>query len=85
MAELASSGYAMVISDLPSKKAELASVRQQCLGAYKVHPQGNQLTAMQVECDVTAEDQVDKLVNTAVKELGGINVVRLVTNPILPY
>ncbi|KAB5590070.1 3-ketoacyl-(acyl-carrier) reductase [Ceratobasidium theobromae] len=72
---LASDGYSVVVSDLPTKKDALTSVREECLNIYKAHPQGSLLTAIQVECDVTAEDQVDKLVDTAVKELGGIKVM----------
>lgn len=75
---LASDGYSVVVSDLPTKKDALTSVREECLNIYKAHPQGSLLTAIQVECDVTAEDQVDKLVDTAVKELGGIKVVSLI-------
>lgn len=72
---LASDGHSVVLSDLPSKKAALASVRQQCADIYKSHPQGSSLAALQLECDVTSEDQVNNLVNTTVKELGGINVM----------
>lgn len=72
---LASDGYSVVVSDLPNKKGPLTAVQQQCADIYKSHPQGSSLTALQVECDVTVESQVDNLVDTAVKELGGLNVM----------
>lgn len=72
---LASDGYSVVISDLASKKDELATVLQQIKKIYQSHPLGSALSALQIECDVTSEGQVDNLVDTTVKQLGGLNVM----------
>ncbi|CAE6500218.1 unnamed protein product [Rhizoctonia solani] len=73
--KLASEGYSVVVSDLALKKESLASVVEQIKGIYRSSSQATSLSALQVECDVTAEDQVDNLVNSTVAQLGRLDVM----------
>ncbi|KAG8729454.1 hypothetical protein FRC11_008732 [Ceratobasidium sp. 423] len=73
--KLASEGYCVVISDLAVKRESLASVVQQIKDIHGSHPQAASLSTLQIECDVTAEDQVDNLVNTTVTQFGKLDVM----------
>ncbi|CAE6523296.1 unnamed protein product [Rhizoctonia solani] len=72
---LASDGYSIVISDLASKKNELATVLQQITKIYQSHSHKATPAALQIECDVTSEDQVNNLIDTTVKQLGRLDVM----------
>ncbi|CAE6476299.1 unnamed protein product [Rhizoctonia solani] len=73
--KLASEGYSVVVSDLPAKEEQLASVVQQIKEIHSSHHQNKSLSALEITCDVTAEDRVDNLVNTTVAELGRLDVM----------
>ncbi|CAE6478643.1 unnamed protein product [Rhizoctonia solani] len=73
--KLASEGYSVVVSDLAVKQEFLSSVVQQIKDVHCSNPQGAALSALQIECDVTVEDQVDNLVNTTVAQLGRLDVM----------
>ncbi|CAE6460029.1 unnamed protein product [Rhizoctonia solani] len=73
--KLASEGYSVVVSDLVLKKESLASVVDQIKDIYRSSSQARLLSALRIECDVTAEDQVDNLVNSTVAQLGRLDVM----------
>jgi NAD(P)-dependent dehydrogenase (short-subunit alcohol dehydrogenase family) len=73
---LAADGHSVVVSDLASKKDELAVVLQEIRKIHRSHPQAASLSALQLECDVTVEGQVNSLVDTTVRQLGKLDVVR---------
>ncbi|KAJ1304266.1 hypothetical protein OPQ81_005426 [Rhizoctonia solani] len=73
--KLASEGYSVVVSDLAVKRESLASVTQELGDIHSSHSQHALLSALQIECDVTSEDQVDNLVNATVTQLGRLDVM----------
>ncbi|CAE6492761.1 unnamed protein product [Rhizoctonia solani] len=73
--KLASEGYSVAVSDLALKKDTLALVVNQIKDIHGLHSQAASLSSMQVECDVTVEDQVDKLVSSTVAQLGRLDVM----------
>ncbi|CCO29760.1 (R,R)-butanediol dehydrogenase / diacetyl reductase [Rhizoctonia solani AG-1 IB] len=73
--KLASEGYSIVISDLPTKQESLTSTLQDIKDIHKSHPQSGSLSVLHIECDVTDEAQVDSLVNTTVTQFGRLNVM----------
>ncbi|CUA71297.1 L-2,3-butanediol dehydrogenase [Rhizoctonia solani] len=73
--KLASEGCSVVVSDLATKKEPLASVVREINDIHRLHSRAASLSALQIECDVTAEDQVDNLVNSTVARLGRLDVM----------
>lgn len=65
--KLADDGFDVAINDIESNKANLASL------AEEIRSKGRK--ALEVVADVSAEDQVKSMVETTVKELGGLDVV----------
>ncbi|CEL61338.1 Diacetyl reductase [(S)-acetoin forming] OS=Staphylococcus epidermidis (strain ATCC 35984 / RP62A) GN=butA PE=3 SV=1 [Rhizoctonia solani AG-1 IB] len=50
-------------------------VLQEIRKIHQSHPQGASLSALQIECDVTVEGQVNSLVDTTVRQLGKLDVM----------
>ncbi|KAH7339295.1 hypothetical protein B0J17DRAFT_612763 [Rhizoctonia solani] len=73
--KLALEGYSVVVSDLAIKQEHLISVVREINRIHLSHHQNASLSALQIACDVTAEDQVDNLVNTTVAQLGRLDVM----------
>lgn len=66
---LAEDGFDVAVNDIPSKTTELASVAEEIRGKGR--------KAIVVAADVTVEDQVKGMVESTVKELGGLDVVSI--------
>ncbi|QRV93974.1 Enoyl-(Acyl carrier protein) reductase [Ceratobasidium sp. AG-Ba] len=73
---LAAKGYLLALGDIPSKENELQTVVSECTEIQRntISP-GFISKILPVLCDVTKESQVEALVQTAVSELGGIDVM----------
>ncbi|KAJ1304445.1 hypothetical protein OPQ81_005592 [Rhizoctonia solani] len=71
---LASHGYSLAISDVPMKQESLKQVADECIEVQKAKSSDGLKTYF-TSCDVSIESQVESLVETAVKELGGIDVM----------
>jgi NAD(P)-dependent dehydrogenase (short-subunit alcohol dehydrogenase family) len=74
---LASEGYRLALGDLPSNQAKLQSVVDTCVDVQRksTTTSGFVPKILSVACDVSSEPQVESLVQIAVSELGGIDVV----------
>ncbi|KAG8725053.1 hypothetical protein FRC09_009327 [Ceratobasidium sp. 395] len=73
---LAAKGYLLALADLPSKQNELQSTVSECIEVQRnVISPGFISKVLPVFCDVSNESQVEALVQTAVTELGGIDVM----------
>ncbi|KAG8756665.1 hypothetical protein FRC12_010494 [Ceratobasidium sp. 428] len=73
---LAAKGYLLALADLPSKQNELQSTVSECIEIQRnVISPGFISKVLSVFCDVSNESQVEALVQTAVTELGGIDVM----------
>ncbi|KAG9122289.1 hypothetical protein FRC07_001404 [Ceratobasidium sp. 392] len=73
---LAAKGYLLALGDLPSKQRELESTVRECIETQQsVISPGFVSKVIPVLCDVSNESQVEALVQTAVTELGGIDVM----------
>ncbi|KAF8597906.1 putative short chain dehydrogenase [Ceratobasidium sp. AG-I] len=72
---LAADGYSLVLGDLPSSQEALSAVRRECASIYRTLPSRVSRESMQMVCDVSDEAQVNSLVDTAVSEFGGLEVM----------
>ncbi|KEP54433.1 3-ketoacyl-(acyl-carrier) reductase [Rhizoctonia solani 123E] len=73
---LASEGYSLALGDVVSNQERLKDVADECIKIHKsIATQGVEFKLYHGPCDVTAEAQVQSLVNAAVNELGGIDVM----------
>lgn len=75
--ELASEGYSVVLGDLPSTQEMLRLASQECVNIQCTLSNAPSLRSLYMACDVSVEEQVKELVDTAVNELGGLDVVCL--------
>ncbi|KAG8711331.1 hypothetical protein FRC08_016015 [Ceratobasidium sp. 394] len=64
-----------MLGDLASNQDALGTVQAECANIYKGLSGGSSLQSLIMGCDVTVEEQVNALVDAAVKELGGLNVM----------
>ncbi len=67
-ARLASDGFALALNDLPARSADLEALIAQITATG--------VKAVSVTGDVSVEKDVEALVETTVKELGSLDVVR---------
>lgn len=74
---LAGDGYDIVINDLESKKDNLEEVKKEIIANF---PERRVLTVLG---DVTIEEDVKGLIESAVKEFGSLNVVSCL-QPLVP-
>ncbi|CAE6536411.1 unnamed protein product [Rhizoctonia solani] len=72
---LASHGYSLALGDIASKQQLLKQVTDECIEYQKTSNATNELKACFAPCDVSVESQVELLVEKAVKELGGIDIM----------
>ncbi|CAE6366258.1 unnamed protein product [Rhizoctonia solani] len=73
---LASEGYSLALGDVVSNQERLKDVADECIKIHKsIATQGVEVKLYYGPCDVTAEAQVQSLVDAAVNELGGIDVM----------
>ncbi|CAE6419153.1 unnamed protein product [Rhizoctonia solani] len=71
---LASHGFSLALGDIPSNQPRLKQVADECIELQK----GSSIYELKTfygPCDVSTESQVESLVETAVKDLGGIDVM----------
>ncbi|CUA66940.1 putative pectate lyase E [Rhizoctonia solani] len=73
--DLASHGYSLALGDIASKQQLLKQVTDECIEYQKTSNATNELKACFAPCDVSVESQVELLVEKAVKELGGIDIM----------
>jgi NAD(P)-dependent dehydrogenase (short-subunit alcohol dehydrogenase family) len=73
--ELASEGYSLALGDLSSKQDHMKDVASECIKLQKIAALGVEPKLYYGPCDVSVESQVESLVQKAVDELGGIDVV----------
>lgn len=74
--ELASEGYSLALGDVLSQQDGLKGVADECTKLQKASTvSGIEPKIYYGSCDVTVESQVELLVQKAVDELGGIDVV----------
>ncbi|CAE7196931.1 unnamed protein product [Rhizoctonia solani] len=71
---LASHGYSLALGDISSSQERLKEVADECIVLQKTNSTHGSKTYYG-PCDVSVESQVESLVETAVKELGGIDVM----------
>lgn len=62
---LAAAGANIVVSGVPAERCASAAEEIKAAGG----------TAVAVGCDATKQDEIDNVVNTAVKEFGGLDIV----------
>lgn len=68
----------MVLGDLPINQDALGLVKEECAKVHKSISGRSSLESLHMACDVTVEDQVNSLVDTAVNKLGGLEVLTVV-------
>ncbi|KAF8756960.1 short chain oxidoreductase [Rhizoctonia solani] len=74
--KLASEGYSLALGDITSNQGRLKEVADECTEIYKnTLAHGAEPKLYYGPCDVTAEPQVQALVQAAVDDLGGIDVM----------
>ncbi|KAG8756664.1 hypothetical protein FRC12_010493 [Ceratobasidium sp. 428] len=75
--KLASEGYQLALGDLLSNQNQLQLVIDECTNIQRStrSSQGIIPRTLAVVCDVSSEPQVESLVQTAVRDLGGIDVM----------
>lgn len=74
--EFASEGYSLALGDLSSNQERLEGVANECIELQKASAvQGVEPKVYYGSCDVSVESQVESLVQKAVDEFGGIDVV----------
>ncbi|KAG9076616.1 hypothetical protein FS749_011570 [Ceratobasidium sp. UAMH 11750] len=75
--KLASEGYLLALGDVLSNQNQLQLVVDECIESQRsvMSSHGIVPKVLPVVCDVSSEPQVESLVQTAVKELGGIDVM----------
>ncbi|QRW21598.1 Enoyl-(Acyl carrier protein) reductase [Rhizoctonia solani] len=74
--KLASEGYSLALGDIASNQGRLKEVADECTEIYKnTLAHGAEPKLYYGPCDVTAEPQVQALVQAAVDDLGGIDVM----------
>ncbi|KAF8597898.1 NAD(P)-binding protein [Ceratobasidium sp. AG-I] len=73
--KLASDGYSVVLGDLLSMEEALHLVNQECASIQSTLSNSPSLRSLHMACDVSVEDQVKALVDKAVNELGGLEVM----------
>ena len=69
---LAKDGYKVALNDLPSAKANLESLQEE-IGSLR--KETTKLDTLLVMGDVSAEEEVQGMVNSCVENLGGLDVV----------
>ncbi|CAE7212555.1 unnamed protein product [Rhizoctonia solani] len=74
LVNLASHGYSLALGDISSSQERLKEVADECIALQKANSTHGSKTHYG-PCDVSVESQVESLVETAVKELGGIDVM----------
>lgn len=74
--KFASEGYSLALGDLPSNQDHLKEVAGECTQLQKSSAVlGVELKVYHGPCDVSVESQVESLVQVAVDQLGGIDVM----------
>ncbi|CAE6431480.1 unnamed protein product [Rhizoctonia solani] len=72
---LASHGFSVALGDIVSKQQSLKQVADECIEVHKTSKSSHVLKVYYGPCDVSVESQVESLVEAAVSELGGIDVM----------
>ncbi|CAE6453809.1 unnamed protein product [Rhizoctonia solani] len=75
LSNLASHGYSLALGDLLSKQPPLKQVADECIELQKASNSVHKPRAYFGSCDVSVESQVELLVEKAVNELGGIDIM----------
>ncbi|CAE6415546.1 unnamed protein product [Rhizoctonia solani] len=71
---LASHGYSLALGDISSNQQRLKQVADECTELQKTKST-HELKIYYAPCDVSIESQIEALVDAAVKDLGGIDVM----------
>ncbi|KAG8746611.1 hypothetical protein FRC12_014243 [Ceratobasidium sp. 428] len=73
--KLASHGYSVVLGDLSNNEGALSSVQHECSQIHNKLPNKSDLMSLHMPCDVTVEEQVNALVDTAVNKCGHLDAM----------